>query len=124
MPNSNEPSQQSLGELPDKDHLYGQFTKWFERQLKFTDKVKHMALDVPMDDDPMNNVGNRYRFGLGWKELAVAGAIGLGSWHLATRQPEPVDPPAVTAPPEDRDTTRGIGIRKYVPPAKPGGSSE
>ncbi len=65
MPNSKTSSPESLMELPDKDHLYGRFTKWFERQLRFYDKVKHKALDIPMDDDPMNNVGNRYGVDLG-----------------------------------------------------------
>lgn len=120
MPSSNSSSQDSSPiDLPDKEYLYGEFFKPLRWKHRLEEKLAHKSLDIPMDDG-MDNVGNKH--GLGWKELAVIGGVGLVGYSLATRQPDPptvpVQPPAVTAPHEDRDTTRGIGIRKYVPPSK------
>jgi len=39
-------------------------------------KAAHKALDIP-EDEGMQNVGNKS--GMGWKELAILGAIGLGA---------------------------------------------
>ena len=63
-------------------------------------KTIHKALDIPMEEDV--NVNNS-RVGLGWKELAVIAATGLGgTWMyqqqqqqtppaLPTQQAEPID---------------------------------
>lgn len=116
----------SRSDLPDKAGLYGKFQAALDWREKLARLLAYKAVDIPLTDDGMN-FHQQTRNGWGWKELAVIGGLGLGYYGLTTRQPEPpavpVQPPAATAPHEDRDTTRGIGIRPYVPPEpKPTGN--
>ncbi len=96
----------------DKTALYGHNSKSSDRHAVLQDEVTRKALDLP---EAMNQ---NIRTGLGWKELLVVGALGLGAYHLATRTPPaqlPSPVPAAAAPVDDRDTTRGIRIEKYIP---------
>lgn len=79
----------------DKQGLFG----WWHKSIKWQDDLHrracHRALDMPEDD--MN-----IRTGLGWKELAVIGAMvlgagGLGIWGTSTPETPQPQPPA-TAP--------------------------
>jgi len=115
MPSSNSSSQNSsTNELPDKKYLYGEFFKPLRWKQRLAEKLAHKSLDIPMDDD-MNITQTRN--GWGWKELAVLSGLGLGAYGFTQIAPTvPVQPPAVTAPHKDRDTTRGIDIEPYTPP--------
>lgn len=94
--------------LPDKRYLYGVFERWNESRLKWQEdlskRAAHKSLDIPLDEDVNINAN---RFGIGWKELLVAGAVGLGAtWLLrapsqaAKETPAPVKQPAAA----DADT--------------------
>ena len=88
-------SSTSSVDLPDKGYLYGNFQKVLDWQCKLFRKASHKALDIPDDDMDLN-----VRNGMGWKELAVVGAMVLGAaWgakYFAV--PESPAPPAVTVP--------------------------
>lgn len=74
MTNSQLPSESPLE--VDKEQQYGEFMKQERWKDRLSRKLAHKAVDIA-DDDPMNNVGNKS--GMGWKELAVVGAIVVGS---------------------------------------------
>ncbi len=72
---------------------------WTDRLAR---RATHKAMDIPDDGFHVNN-------GLGWKELAILGAFGLGAYHLATR-PTPSPVPAVTAPVAPSITVTVLGF--------------
>lgn len=86
----------------DKEKLYGQNNRSWERHQALQEQITRKALDLPED------MNQNIRTGLGWKELLVIGAMIVGGVYFATREP-------AAAPSEDRDTTRRIAIEKYIP---------
>lgn len=52
-------------------------------------KAAHKALGLPED---MNISADNRRSGLGWKEMAVLAAAGLGGWHMYNQSQQPPIP--------------------------------
>ena len=86
---------------------YGEFERTQRWRDKLYRRLCHKSLDIPEND-----MSIAIRHGWGWKEMLVVGALAIGGYHLATRE----TPPPPIAPVEDRDTTRRIGIEKFIPP--------
>ena len=63
------------GDLPDKEFLYGKYQAKRDWRNRLASKLAHKSLDI--DEDEGVNVDNS-RIGIGWKELAVLGLMGLG----------------------------------------------
>ena len=83
MNNSNNSSKNSAR------GLWAANQRWRDRLAR---KGAHKALDIP-------DGGTHISTGLGWKELAVLGALGIGAYHLANQPTPPTTPvPAVAAP--------------------------
>lgn len=84
-------------DVPDKKYLYGEFQKNENWQNKLLRKLSFKSLDIA-DDDVDVNV-DKSQTGIGWRELAVIGAIGLGGLHFWGQQPTspPVSPAASPA---------------------------
>ena len=104
-------------EIIDKKMLYGEaiesMKKNREWREKLAEKATYKALDIPMDPSDVAIRTNQTNVqGLGWKELATIGAIGLGGGALgyaALKPGPPPQPPAAVAPAnpgpvQDRDT--------------------
>jgi len=70
--------------------LYGVFQKSEDWRNRLHRKLAHKSLDIADTEDV--NVDNS-RIGMGWKELAVLGALGLGGFHLYGKQTSPTPPP-------------------------------
>lgn len=90
-------------ELPDKNYLYGEFQRTQRWRDKLARKLAHKSLDIG-DEDEMN-VAN-VRTGIGWKELAVLAATGLGGLWLYNEgqgKSDPSPPPAAAASPVDSE---------------------
>lgn len=90
-----ESSKESSG--IDKQGLWG----WWHDSLQWKDKLQkravHKALDIP-ESEEMQNVGNK--IGMGWKELAVIGAIllgGYGSYNYFNSETTTQQPQAATS---------------------------
>lgn len=85
------PSSNSQSQSYPLEH-YDRTMRWHdELSRRFTKR----SLDIP--DDEMNNVGNKT--GMGWKELAVIGALILGGGALSAHfLGDKAAPPAVVAP--------------------------
>ncbi len=90
-------SSSSSTEVPDKGYLYGKFQQVLDWQDKLCRKASHKALDIPTDDMDLN-----VKNGLGWKELAVVGAMVLGAIgvtnYFTVPQQGPPTPPAAVSP--------------------------
>ena len=63
---------------------------------KLARRATYKALDIPEDDV---NIATSHKSGMGWKELAVIGATGLGAAGIygVASKPE-TNPPAAVAP--------------------------
>lgn len=95
MPDNQQPS----GDLPDKQYLYGRYRDWEGWRNSLAKKLSHKALDI-MPDDEME-VNQYHRSGIGWKELAVVAAAGVGglaAWQHFGSRDDPQAPPAAVAP--------------------------
>lgn len=79
----------------DKEEQYGEFMKQERWKNRLSRKLAHKAVDIA-DDDPMNNVGNKS--GMGWKELAVIGAIVMGGLFVLRPSEQATPPVPATAP--------------------------
>jgi hypothetical protein len=86
----------------DENFLYGAFHKDVERRNKIQGMAVRKALNLPLDDE-VNNVGNRYSWGVpGWVTalLVLLGMaapwLGVAIWKMITH-------PAVTSPPPGKD---------------------
>lgn len=101
----------------DKESRYGKFLDSMRWKARLDEKLAHMALDIPMDHG--TKVTKIIKNGLGWKELAVAGGLGLGVYALATREPPAISPPtpAVAADYQDADTNTHRSV--IVKPGSP-----
>jgi len=82
--------------------IYREWTRNSRWRDKLHERAAHKALDIP-EDGEMNNVGNRS--GMGWKELAVIGAMvagtgyGVAQFNNSNVTTEPA-PPVASAPPD------------------------
>ena len=65
----------------DKDALFGRYQNDEDWRTKLNKRLRHKALDIPMDDD-VNVKNTTMNTGFGWKELAVLAAMGLGGGGL------------------------------------------
>jgi hypothetical protein len=92
---------QEVTGTPDKNQLYGRYQKDEDWRTKLNKKLRHKALDIPMDDDVQVKNTTTTNSGLGWKELAALGAIligGGGLYQLGSYKAQQATPPAVVAP--------------------------
>lgn len=94
-------------ELIDKQYAYGDYrdaekANWMWRE-KLAEKVAHKSVDIPMDNQMAIQADNRTTNvqGMGWKELAAIGALGLGGilGYGAVTKPTIVQPPAAAVAP-------------------------
>lgn len=92
----------------DKDHPY---RSWVGAELwrnRLQRRATHKALDIADDEMDFNQSIQK---GMGWKELAVIAATGLGAAHLLTKNsdqapapvPQAVVQPAVPSPLADSE---------------------
>ena len=79
---------------PDKSKLWGWWYKTKEWQDELHRQASYKALDIP---DDMGNISapktTISKNGLGWPEMAVLTAAGLGGWFLYQRNAEPTSTP-------------------------------
>jgi hypothetical protein len=107
----------------DKMMLWGEYiqsernSQWRERVAeKMTLKGLDLALDPPdINVAPDNSQDHRTVNGIGWKEMAVLGGLGLGGLlgvgALLKPQQPPVQPPAVVSPVVDTDTDTDSSVK-------------
>ena len=88
----------------DQNYLYGFWKKSAQWRDSLHRRMSHKALDIP-DEDMIE--ANRINVGIGWKEMAVVGALGLGAWWLLSDKPDATPPAAVDT---DTDTQYGFDI--------------
>ena len=83
----------------DKQELYGDFRDGEKWRTRLSRKLAHKSLDIADADDMDIEVdrSNRSISGIGWKELAVLAAAGLGGFALWSHEKTPAatPPPAV-----------------------------
>jgi hypothetical protein len=88
---------------PDKDDRTKNMRQYDERRQKRADRLFHWSLDMPPAEDDVD-VRVSKNTGLGWKELMVIAAAGLGGYAMLTKHevPAPIvsPPPAAVAPAE------------------------
>jgi hypothetical protein len=84
-------------------YLWDYWKKERQWQSDLYRKAAHKSLDIP--EDPMGiNAPKTTVSGMGWKELLVLAAAGLGGFYLYDRSTgEPASPPAAVD--TDTDTT-------------------
>jgi hypothetical protein len=85
----------------DKNALWGWWRSNAAWREKLDRKMAHKALDIP-EGDPVN-----IKQGIGWKELAVIGAMILGSGGLMAyliKPTAPVQPPVAMQPTDPADS--------------------
>lgn len=92
---SEQPPHSHKMEEPCKDYLYGRYQKMEDWKNGLHKKATHKALDIPMEEAV--NVDNS-RVGLGWKELAVIAATGLGGLWLYDQRTTEAPAPTQVAP--------------------------
>lgn len=126
--NNSSPTSDPITE-PDKETLWGWWREANKWQQSLHRKATHKALDIPddMGDIEANKVINS---GMGWKELAVLGGLGLGGLYVVNDKGEQVPltpPPAVVQPAQpipdseyevrffDKDGNQ-IMVPRYTPP--------
>lgn len=85
MPSANPPTPEI-----DKQQLYGVFERGREWRESLWKKVLHKSLDIGEDDMGDVNAPKTTSIsnGLGWRELAVLGLLGLGAWYVYQQQHE------------------------------------
>jgi len=82
----------TTNDLPNKEYLYGRYNDQEDWRTRLHRRLTHKSLDIPETDDVY--VDNSKR-GLGWKELAVIAATGLGGaglYSLSQSSTAPVPP--------------------------------
>lgn len=86
-----------MSDKPEKPTLYSEYLDFERWRNKLHKRLAHKSLDIPLDEDM--NVTNT-RVGLGWKELAVIAATGLGGFYLWNQTNQPATPtqPAAVSP--------------------------
>ena len=67
---------------PDQDERTRHIREYDKRRQQRADRLFHWSLNMPPEDDGVNNVGNRS--GMGWKELAVIAALVAGVGYVAS----------------------------------------
>lgn len=72
----------TISDEPDKNDLYGQYRKHENWKHALHRRAVHKALDMMPEDDVNIDASRQSTSGLGWKELAVIGALGLGGTGL------------------------------------------
>ena len=91
------------GSIPDKQYLYGKFQEGQDWRSNLHKKLAHKSLDIGLDDE-VNVDNSRTATGMGWKELAVIAAAGLGGTGLfMSLQPQPSQPAPQVSPLPDSD---------------------
>lgn len=98
MANNSDP-----GDLPDKSWLYGKFQRANDWQNNLQRKLAHKSLDIA-DDVELQVDNSRKNAGMGWRELAVIAAAGIGGAYLYNQsQTPPMQPPPSHQSPVDTD---------------------
>lgn len=94
-------------------NLWSNYMGWIKRRNALDEQIVRKALDIPASDDMHIDQSRQYT-GIGWRELAVLGAIagatGLGVYGLTRGDGQPT-PPVVQQPAQpviDTDTDTGI----------------
>jgi hypothetical protein len=92
-------SSSSINSEPDKNSLWGWWREGNAWQPQLHKRASYKALDIPeeMGDIQANK---SIVSGIGWKELAVLGALGIGGYQVTqnntnTATPPPAPPAAV-----------------------------
>jgi hypothetical protein len=98
------------GDLPDKDFLYGKYQAKRDWRNRLASKLAHKSLDIDEDEDV--NVDNS-RIGIGWKELAVIGLMGLGGAWIYNNTNNNTTPPAATVQPGNGPIDSEYEVRFY-----------
>lgn len=113
QPSRNERHSEDTPVDIDKEVLYGEYLRSSRWRDDLHRKAAHKALDI--GEEEMIDASRRTTIqGIGWKEIAVVGALALGAWGIYTwQQRPPVLPPAAT----DTDSWIEYSGEKWIPPA-------
>lgn len=85
----------------DKKMLYGKYQDAEDRRSKLRDKAAHKALDIALEDDPLQVINTKTGIStpglLGMAGIAGASLLGYG-WLNREQPAQPQSPPAAVSP--------------------------
>jgi hypothetical protein len=102
----------------DNEAIYGRYDKQEDDKHKLAMKLRHKAVNIPMDDDPLNvTTQTTTASGMDWKHLAVIaatalGAVGLYKFGGSKAQP-PIATPVISTPVSAADQKSQFDIIHY-----------
>lgn len=120
MPTTNSSAPSGSSDVPDKSHLYGKFQKNADAREKLAMKAAYKSLDIAEDDMEINSSKVTNVNGIGWKELVVIAAIGLGGTGLYLWGNKSAGTSNPTVPTVTTDTTDTDTNTQYVVEAMEG----
>lgn len=99
----------------DKHEQYGNYQRAKDWRDTLWKNVCHKSLDIAEEDMGDLNAPKTTTIqnGIGWRELATAGALGLGGWWLAAGGPPTADRPLPTSTTHDiQQSTRTTEVQE------------
>lgn len=82
-----------VSDVPDKNTLWGWWREGNAWQQQLHRRASHKALDIPEDMGDIQ-ANKSITSGMGWKELAVLGALGIGGYQVTQNTTQNAAPPA------------------------------